>query len=108
MGTKKAYDLAVAVGSYTDHSGVQKHRYLNVGVVLEKDDGGKFILLERSFNPSGVPYDPERGNTILLSMFEPKKDGQSSTSGSRSAEAPAQKPAGAKAETDGFTDDIPF
>lgn len=107
MSAHKAYDLAVVTWSYTDRTGQQKHRYQNVGVVMEKDDGGKFILLERSFNPSGVPYDATKGNTILLSMFEPKQDGQSSMSGSQRAEAPASKPAGA-GKADDFTDDIPF
>jgi hypothetical protein len=113
LSTKKVYDLAVVVGSY-EKNGETKHRYQNVGVVLQKDDGGKFILMERSFNPSGVPYDPSKGNTILLSMFDPKPEGASSQSGSQSAAAPASKPAGADSglfkapPAEDFTDDIPF
>jgi len=78
MATKKAYDLAVVVGHYTDNAGTEKSRYQNIGVVLEKDDGGKFILLDRSFNPAGIPFDESKGNTILVSMFPPK-DGQQDT-----------------------------
>ncbi len=74
MGTKKAYDLCAVVGSYTDRQGVQKSRYQTIGAVMVKDDGGKFIIMERWFNPAGVPYDASRGNSILLSMFEPKQD----------------------------------
>ena len=107
MSVHKAYDLAVVVGSYTDRTGQQKNRYQNVGVVMEKDDGGKFILLERSFNPAGVPHDGSKGNSILLSMFEPRQEGQSSTSGSPRAAAPASKPE-AQGSANDFTDDIPF
>jgi len=72
MATKKAYDLCVAVGKY-EKDGKEKNRYQTVGVVLEKDDGGKFIILEPWFNPAGIPH--EAGKGIMLSMFEPKADG---------------------------------
>ena len=79
--SKKVYDLAVKIG---------EKNWLNVGAVLEKDDGGRFIILERSFNPAGVP-NPDNKSSLIISMFEPKqKDGD--------------KPAPA-APTDG---DIPF
>jgi hypothetical protein len=94
MGTKKAYDLCAVVGSYTDRQGVQKSRYQTIGAVMVKDDGGKFIIMERWFNPAGVPHDASRGNSILLSMFEPKQDnGQG-----------GQAPAGKAPDPD----DIPF
>lgn len=70
--TKKAYDLAVKVGTY-EKGGETKNRYLNIGAVLEKDDGGKFILLDRTFNPAGVP-NPDGKSSIIISMFEPKGD----------------------------------
>jgi len=91
MATKKAYDLAVVVGHYTDNAGAEKSRYQNVGVVLVKDDGGKFILLDRSFNPAGIPFDGSKGNTILVSMFEPK-DGQQDTSRAVKEEPRRQSP----------------
>jgi hypothetical protein len=85
MATKKVYDLAVAVGSYTDAQGQTRNRYQNIGAVMQKDDGGKFIIMERWFNPAGVPYDSSRGNSILLSMFEPRQQqgggGQGSAAG---------------------------
>lgn len=100
MGARRVYDLAVVVGSYTDRTGQQKNRYQNIGVVMQKDDGGKFILMDRSFNPSGVPFDASKGNTILVSMFEPRQDGQAQTGGGQSAGAPAKPSEGA--------DEIPF
>jgi hypothetical protein len=55
----KKYDLVVKVGSYVDRSGEEKNRYQNVGVVL---DGkyGPYILLNRWFNPAGVPGDSDK------------------------------------------------
>ena len=101
MSAKKVYDLAVVVGQYQD-GGQTKNRYQTIGAVMAKDDGGKFILMERSFNPAGVPHDPAKGNSIIVSMFEPK--GQDHSSGSQRAEAPA-KPQQAQGD---FQDDIPF
>ncbi len=72
MSTKKAYDLAVKVGTYTK-DGEEKNRYANIGAVITKDDGGKFILLNRHFNPAGVPF-AEGKETIMVLMFEVKDE----------------------------------
>ena len=64
---KRKYDLAVKTGSY-EKNGETKGRYMNVGVVLEGDDG-MFILLDPAFNPAGVPRKDDR---VLVSMFEPR------------------------------------
>lgn len=71
---KKVKELAVKVGTY-EKNGEKKNRYLNVGIVMENTDGGKFILLERTFSPAGVP-NPEGKDTVLISMFDVKKDGE--------------------------------
>ena len=65
--TKKTHDLAVKVGEY-EKDGQTKNRYVNIGMILEKDDGGRFMLLNRSFNPAGVPF-KEGSETIMVSMF---------------------------------------
>lgn len=112
MASKKVYDLSVVVGQYQD-GGQTKNRYQNIGVVMAKDDGGKFILLERSFNPAGIPHDPAKGNSIMVSMFEPKA--RDSTGGGHGAATPARNEQAqaydhgeGKPAPDGFTDDIPF
>lgn len=71
---KKLYDLAVKTGTY-EKDGETKNRYENVGSVMEKDDGGRLILLNRTFNPAGVP-NPDNRSNVILSMFknEPKKE----------------------------------
>jgi hypothetical protein len=101
LGTKKIYDLAVKTGEYTNGQGETKGRYLNVGAIMQKDDGGKFIMLERTFNPAGVP-NPENRSNLLLSMF-PAKEGDGQQQQQSSAQSrPAPAPTG------DFDDDIPF
>lgn len=72
---KKVYDVAVKVGSY-QKDGATKSRWQNVGVVLKGDDGNMIMIMERSFNPAGVPF-KEGENTIILSFFDPKGNTQS-------------------------------
>jgi hypothetical protein len=76
LSAKKIYDLAVVVGQYVDQAGQQKNRYQTVGAVMQTDTGSKFLLLERWFNPGGVPYDSTKGNSVLVSMFDPNRQGQ--------------------------------
>lgn len=73
---KKIYDLSVKVSSYTDRDGNTKNRYENVGTVMEKPDGGKFILLNRTFNPAGCP-NPDNKSSVIISMFEPREKTES-------------------------------
>ena len=86
---KKLYDLAVKTGEYQDRAtGQTKGRWQNVGAVMQADDGNKFIMLAKWFNPAGVPDLTGKNATsesILLSMFAPKDP--------NAAPAPAQAPA---------------
>lgn len=103
----KLYDLAVVVGSYTNRNGDEKKRWKNIGSVLETKDGGKVILIDRIFNPAGVPVEDGR-DQIMISMFKPK-DGETEQSAPRSESAPAQnKAARSPGSFDDFHDDIPF
>ena len=91
----KLYDLAVKTGEYTDSQGQQKGRWQNVGAVMQNNDGGKFIMLAKWFNPAGVPDLSGKNATsesILLSMFAPKEQGQQQAPAPRQA-APAQRQA---------------
>lgn len=72
---KKKYDLAVKIGSYTDREGKEKGKYLNIGVIIEKEDGGRFMIMNRTFNPAGVP-NPENKDTFIVSMFSADRDSE--------------------------------
>ena len=71
----KKYDLAVKIGSYTDRNGDEKNRYKNIGAVMTGNDGNEFMLLDRTFNPAGVPVEAGRDN-IIVSMFTPRDNNQ--------------------------------
>jgi len=70
----KLYDVTVKTGSYTDAQGQPKVRYENNGVMMQGDIG-PYLMLNRTFNPAGVPNEDNR-NTVLCSSFEPKEQGQ--------------------------------
>ena len=98
--TKKIKDLAVKVGTY-ESNGKTKNRYVNVGLVLQKDDGGEFILINRTFNPAGVP-NPDGKDTVLISAFDPKdKDSGNHKGFDKQGDV-------AKPPDDGMDSDIPF
>jgi single-stranded DNA-binding protein len=105
MGTKKIYDLAVKTGSYTDREGNTKNRYVNCGAIFEKDDGSKFITINRTFNPAGVP-NPDNKEMVILSQFDLReKNGGSSAPPPSPAPKPQQK---RNTGFDDMDDDIPF
>lgn len=68
----KKYDLVVKTGEYTDSSGQTKARFKNVGVIMEGQNG-PYILLDRTFNPAGVPGQESR-ESIIISMYEPRSE----------------------------------
>ena len=72
---RKIYDLAVKTGEYTDRSGATKGRWQNVGALMEDDNGGKFIMLSRTFTPAGVPF-KDGSESILVSMFRPQEQAE--------------------------------
>jgi len=111
MATRKTHDLAVKVGEYTNAQGEKKNRYQNVGAVMQGDNG-QFIMLAKWFNPAGV-VDARGGESILLSMFEPRQEGQQPSGQQQrphAAPAPAYRPAPApqRGGFDDMDDDIPF
>lgn len=72
---KRKYDLAVKTGSYTDNTGATKNRYHNIGVVMQGDDGGHYMLLDPLVNLAAVPREAGK-DRVMVSMFEPREDGQ--------------------------------
>jgi single-stranded DNA-binding protein len=103
MPWQKIKDLAVVVGSYTDSSGQTKNRYQNVGSILkDQANGNSMILLSRAFNPAGVPFRADKPDQIILSMFDPREEGQTQQ------RAPARTQSQAPAQNPDADDDIPF
>ena len=64
-------DLVVVTGSYTDANGKSKHSYTNVGSLMQNKDGGKYLLIRKTFNPAGVMSSPEQSH-IAVSFYDPK------------------------------------
>jgi len=87
-------DLVVITGTYTDADGKSKHSHINVGSLMQSKDGGKYLLLRKTFNPAGVMSSPEHSH-ISVSFYDPK-DAESK---------PADKKPTAKKEF--VDDDIP-
>jgi hypothetical protein len=65
---KATHDLTVKIGEYTTYDGQKKAQWLNIGKVIQRDDGGEFITINRHFNPAGVPNVDGR-DTIAVSKF---------------------------------------
>ena len=70
MANKK-WEVVCKVSSYQDKEGKTKNRYVNVGSIMTNDDGREFMLLNRHFNPAGIP-NPDNRESIILSFFETK------------------------------------
>ncbi|MBQ7262845.1 MAG: hypothetical protein IJR14_03905 [Synergistaceae bacterium] len=77
---RKLFDMAVKVGEYEDQHGRTKGRWKNIGVVMDGKDG-PFALIEKTFNPAGVPTQDGR-ESIIVSFFKPKEKDSSWTRGS--------------------------
>ncbi|MFK5893967.1 MAG: hypothetical protein QM504_12165 [Pseudomonadota bacterium] len=67
---KKLYDIEVPLGSYTDKQGNEKTRWQNVGAMFEGEKG-PYLLLDRWFNPAGLP-NPENKTSVVLNLYEPR------------------------------------
>lgn len=67
----KKYDLVVKVGEY-QKDGQTKAKNKNIGVVMESDYG-MYIIMDRTFNPAGVP-NPDGKESIFISMYEPRQN----------------------------------
>lgn len=78
MAAQKIMDIVAKTGEYQDaQTGMTKGRYQNVGSLMAGDDGRQFIIMERWFNPAGLPNPQDRPG-VILSLFEPN-NGQQGT-----------------------------
>lgn len=93
----KKYDIVAVTGEYQTSDGQTKKRYQNVGAVFDKGNG-PFIIMERWFNPAGLP-NPDNRESVVLSLFEPRDRQQSAHN---KAKADGYQP------QDDLEDEIPF
>lgn len=71
MAARKSMDIVAKTGEYQDQqTGMTKGRYENIGSLMTGDDGRQFIIMERWFNPAGLP-NPQQRSSVILSLFEP-------------------------------------
>lgn len=71
----KTYNLAVATGKYHNAAGEEKTTWINCGGIYEGENGNKYILMPRTFNPAGVPDLDKNGayrggDSVLISIFK--------------------------------------
>ena len=102
----KAYDLVVVTGTYTTRDGEVKKSYKNIGIVNQTDKG-MYILLDRTFNPAGVP-NPENKDMLMVSMFEPKDSNNSSSGNTAERRTASNKAQAPNSFADDLDDEIPF
>lgn len=91
--TKRKYDIVVKIGEKPDGKPIWK----NVGVMMEGEKG-PFLLIDRIFNPAGVPPKTPGDASVLCSLFEPKEAGA----------APVARPVQKFAKNKDFDDDVPY
>ena len=75
----KLYDLIVPVSTYQDNSGQNKHRWENIGAILQdKDQQGNtysYAMLKATFNPAGIQR-KEGSDSIRITLSKPKEQQQ--------------------------------
>ncbi len=71
----KKYDAVIAVGSYTNAAGETKKRYLNIGAVMESENG-PYLLLDAHILSMQVfaLANKERRDSVLVSLFDPNRE----------------------------------
>jgi hypothetical protein len=107
MAYKVTREIKVPTSTYTDNSGQQKSKFLQVGAIWKDDATGKsFITLEAWFNPAAIAR-KEGASSIILALFEPETTEQRNARMQQRANTTQQTPAPA-ARGDAAEDDIPF
>lgn len=74
MAIRKTHDITIKIGEY-EVNGDKKGRYLNIGSMMEGDNG-PFLLLNAYNLPMELNYlaNPKRSDKIIASLFEVKSD----------------------------------
>jgi|GEM_PF-3123631 len=81
---RKIRDIVAKTGEYTDKNGNTKGRYTNAGSLFYNDEEKSFfIILNRTFNPAGVPNFSDKGepDSVFLSCFDPDRNNNNANTG---------------------------
>lgn len=70
----KLYDITAVTGEYTDANGNTKKSYVNVGAMMEGNDGIPYLLIDRHINFAGLP-NPQGRSNVILNCFQPRQRG---------------------------------
>ena len=69
---RKIKTLSVKTRGYKDKDGNPKANYQNVGAIMENDNGGQFMLIDKYINFAGLPdfSGKENNGSILVNIFD--------------------------------------
>ena len=73
---RKIKNLSVKTREYKDRDGNPKANWVNIGVIMENDQGKQFMLLDKWINFAGIPdfSGKENSGSIMVSMFDVDND----------------------------------
>ncbi len=98
----KKLDVVAVVGEYVLRDGQIKNRYKTVGEIHEKQDGGMFLLMDKSFNLMAVRQKNPNDDKVVLSLYEPKPKENNQLEQSSNYQS------GNSVQQDYYDDEIPF
>ncbi len=64
---RKISDLSVIVGHY-EKDGEEKAIWRTIGAFFEKENGGKFLTIDRAFSPAGLPLKGHSDKSIFITL----------------------------------------
>lgn len=91
MPYKTIKELSVVTGKYTDRNGNEKAQWKSIGRMLKSENGKYVIVIDRTFNPAGVPIEDGRCDSVMVQLFDPKERHSQST-GQKTEVPPPAKP----------------
>ena len=73
---RKIKSLSVKTRGYKDKDGNPKANYQNVGAIMENDNGGQFMFIDKFINFAGLPdfSGKENNASILVNIFDVDND----------------------------------
>ena len=73
---RKIKNLSVKTREYKDRDGNPKANWVNIGVIMENDQGKQFMILDKWINFAGIPdfSGKENNGSIMVAMFDVEND----------------------------------